>query len=75
MSRVKAVVGYTKEGAIHIIHTSLKQANEYYARSANITRIDFYSVYPDQLIHLSMAYAMDIETKINSNKRRQKVGN
>lgn len=74
MSRIKAVIGYNKNGGIHIIHTSLKQANEYYARSANITRIDFYSVYPDQLIHLSMAYAMDIETKINSNKRRMEVG-
>lgn len=75
MSRVKAIVGYNKQGAIHVIHTSLKQANEYYARSANITRIDFHSVYPDQLIHLSMAYAMDIEAKINSDKRRITIGN
>jgi hypothetical protein len=73
--RVKAVVGYDKNGQIAMLHTSKREADKYYERSANLTRIDFYSVHPDQLPHLSMALAMDIETKINSDKRRIKVGN
>lgn len=73
--RVKAVVGYDKNGRIAMLHTSKKEADNYYQKSANLTRIDFYSVHPDQLPHLSMALAMDIETKINSNKRRQQIGN
>lgn len=75
MSKVKAIVGYDKGGRIHILHTNLREANEYYTRSANLTRFDFYSVHPDQLPHLSMALAVDIETIINSDKRRIKIGN
>lgn len=73
--RVKVIAGYTNDGQVHILHKSKKEADLYYQRSANITRVDFYSVHPDQLPYLSMASALDLETKINSEKRRQNNDN
>lgn len=69
--RVKVVAGYDLTGHVHVLHKTKKEADLYYQKSKNIHRVDFYSVYPEQLEYLSMASAIDFEDKMTSAKKEK----